>query len=59
MKGINIETNYFFNVGMATYKTAKYLANLLAPLGRSDCTIINTPDFINGLKRRGYQENIK
>ena len=48
-----------FNVGMATYKTAKYLANLLAPLGRSDCTIINTPDFINGLKRRGYQENIK
>ena len=31
--------------------TAKYLANLLAPLGKSDHTIINTADFINRLKK--------
>ena len=48
-----------FNVGMATYKTAKYLANLLAPLGRSDCTIINTPDFINGLKKERIPRKYK
>ena len=39
------------NVGTATYNTAKYLANLLAPLRKSDYTIINTPDFINRLKK--------
>ena len=35
------------NIGIATYNTAKYLANLLAPLGKSDCTIINTSDSIS------------
>ena len=38
-------------VGTATYYTAKYLANLLALLGKSDYTIINTADFINRLKK--------
>ena len=47
------------NVVAATHNTVKYLANLLAPLGKSDYTIINTPDFINRLKRKGYQENIR
>ena len=39
------------NVGTATYNTTKYLANLLAPLGKSDYTIINTQDFINRQKK--------
>ena len=43
------------NVVAAAHNTA----NLLAPLGKSDYTIINTPDFINRLKRKGYQENIR
>ena len=48
------------NTGMATYNTAKYLANLLAPLGKSDRTIINTPDFMSHWKKgKGYQENRK
>ena len=39
------------NIETATYDTAKYLANLLALLRKSDYTIINTPDFINRLKQ--------
>ena len=39
------------NVETATYNTAKHLANLHAPLGKSDYTISNTPDFINRLKK--------
>ena len=39
------------NVGTTTYNTAKYLANLRAKLGKSYYTIINTPDFISGLKK--------
>ena len=35
------------NVEMATYNTAKYLANSLALLRKSDYTVINTADFIN------------
>ena len=37
--------------GTATCNTAKYLANVLAPLGKSDHTIINTSNFINCLKK--------
>ena len=38
------------NVETATYNTEKYLTNLLAPL--EICyTIINTPDFINCLRK--------
>ena len=39
------------DVEMATYNTAKNLANLPAPLGKSDFTVIKTADFINHLKK--------
>ena len=48
-----------FNVGMATYNTAKYLASLLALLAKSDDTIINTPDFINRLKKQRIPREYK
>ena len=48
-----------FNAGMATYNTAKYLASLLAPLAKSDDTIINTPDFINRLKKQRIPREYK
>ena len=47
------------NVGTATYNTAKYLANLLAPLAKSDYTIINTADFINRLKKERIPRKYK
>ena len=47
------------NVGMATYNTAKYSANLLAPLAKSDNTIINTADFINRLKEERIPRKYK
>ena len=42
-----------------TYNTAKDLANLLAPLGKSDYTIINTADFINRLKKERIPRKYK
>ena len=30
------------NIGTATYETAKFLNSLLAPLGKSNCSILNT-----------------
>ena len=48
-----------FNVGMATYNTAKYLASLLALLAKSDDTITNTPDFINRLKKQRIPREYK
>ena len=47
------------NVGTTTYNTAKYLANLLTPLGKSDYTIINTADFISRLKKERIPRNYK
>ena len=47
------------NNGMTRYNTTKYLANLLAPLGKSDYTIINTLDFINHLKKERIPRNVK
>ena len=47
------------NVGAATYSTAKYLANLLAPLGKSDYTIIDTADFIDRLKKERIPRKYK
>ena len=47
------------NVGTATYNTAKYLANLLAPLAKSDYAIINTADFINRLKKESIPRKYK
>ena len=50
---------YCLNVGAATYNTAKYLANFLALLGKSDNTIINTADFINRLKKERIPRKYK
>ena len=47
------------NVGMAIYNTEKYLGNLLAALGKYDYTIINTPDFINRLKKEKIPRRYK
>ncbi len=38
------------NIGTATYKTSKFLAKLLAPLGKSKYTVSSTQEFINKLK---------
>ena len=38
------------NIGTATYKTAKYLNLLLAPLGRSDRSLLNIETFIKDIK---------
>ena len=46
------------NIGTATHKTARYLCNLLAPLGKSTYTVESTKDFVNKIKKinipRGY-----
>ena len=39
------------NVKTATYNTGQHLANLLALLGKSDNTIVNTTDLIHRLKK--------
>ena len=41
------------NIGTATYNTSKYLASLLAPLGKSSFTVSSTKEFID--KVRGIQ----
>ena len=38
------------NIGTATYKTSKYLAELLAPLAKSRYTVTSTKDFITKMK---------
>ena len=38
------------NIDTATYKTSKFLAQLLAPLGKSKYTVSSTEEFINKLK---------
>ena len=47
------------NIVTATYKTAKYLRSLLAPLGKSDRSLLNTETFIKHIKDQqipdGYQ----
>ena len=47
------------NVKTATYNTGQYLANLLALLGKSDYTIINTTDFIHRLKKERIPRKYK
>ena len=39
------------NIGTTTYKTAKYKAKLLLPLGKWDCTGTNMVDFIKRIKK--------
>ena len=47
------------NVGTATYETAKFLNSLLAPLGKSDRSILNIEAFVNKLKAKEYLKVIK
>ena len=47
------------NIGTATYKTAKFLNSLLAPLGKSDHSILNTEAFVNQVKGQRIPEGYK
>ena len=47
------------NIGTATYEIARYLAELLAPLGKSKYTISNTKDFITRLKTERIPKRFK
>ena len=48
------------NIGTATYETAKFLNSLLAPLGKSDCIILNTEEaFVNQVKGQRIPEGYK
>ena len=47
------------NVGTATYETAKFLSSLLAPLGKSDCSILNTEAFVKQVKDQRIPEGYK
>ena len=38
------------NIGTATYETAKYLNNLLSPLGKSQHTVSNSKEFVEKIK---------
>ena len=38
------------NIGTATYETAKYLNSLLAPLGKSECSLLSTETIIKHIK---------
>ena len=45
------------NIGTATYKLSKYLAGLLAPLGKSKYTVSSTEEFINRVKAMKPRSN--
>ena len=47
------------NIGTATYETAKFLTSLLAPLGKSDRSILNTETFVNQVKGQRIPEGYK
>ena len=47
------------NIGTATYEIARYLAELLAPLGKSKHTISNTKYFITRLKTEKFKKGLK
>ena len=38
------------NIGTVSYQFAKYLAKLLPPLSKSECTVDNNIEFINNIK---------
>ena len=48
-KWINNKTHYL-KIGTATYETAKYLNSLLAPIGKSECSVLNTETFVKHIK---------
>ena len=45
------------NIGTATYKTAKHLAKLLAPLNNSEFTVKSTKHFLDELKEIKIADN--
>ena len=45
------------NIGTATYKLSKYLAQLLAPLGKSRYTVSSTEDFITRIREMRPRPN--
>ena len=47
------------NIGTATYETAKFLNSLLAPLGKSDRSILNTEAFVKQVKGQRIPEGYK
>ena len=47
------------NIGTATYEFAKYLANLLAPLGKSKYTITNTKEFVKYIQKQKVRDGYK
>ena len=47
------------NIGTATYETAKFLNSLLAPLGKSDRSILSTRVFLNQVKGQRIPEGYK
>ena len=47
------------NDGTATYETAKFLNSLLAPLGKSDRSLLNTEAFVKEVKGQRIPEDYK
>ena len=47
------------NIGTAIYETAKFLNSLLAPLGKSDRSILNAEAFVNQVKNQRIPEGYK
>ena len=47
------------NIDTDTYETAKYLANLLAPLSKSEFTINNTKEFVKYIQKQKVPEGYK
>ena len=47
------------NDGTATYETAKFLNSLLAPLGKSDRSLLNTEAFVKQVKGQRIPEDYK
>ena len=47
------------NDGTATYETAKFLNSLLAPLGKSDRSLLNTEAFVKQVKGQRIPEDCK
>ena len=45
------------NIGTATYKLSKYLAELLAPLGKSEYTVSSTEEFVTKVKEMRPRSN--
>ena len=47
------------NIGTSTYKTAKYLASLLAPRSKSEFTINNTKEFVKYIQKQKVPDGYK